>query len=155
MLSSWETWAGFLTVTGHKLPFRWLQTKRKSPGKHGSSSRVNSLLAVNEVLILVVTCQVVDTVVNPVSKFELTIRQGVRDGQDDELVARLLALLRSSGDQRFHELVRIHIVSPDMAGGVHVGKDDLDVGAGDQRILFGYASDENGETDGFMMVRCS
>merc|ERR1712048_1431343 len=30
----------------------------------------------------------------------------------------------------------------DIAGGVHVGKDDLDVGAGDQGIMFGYASDE-------------
>merc|ERR1712178_631017 len=28
------------------------------------------------------------------------------------------------------------------AGGVHVGKDDMDVGAGDQGIMFGYASDE-------------
>merc|ERR1711971_1089375 len=27
-------------------------------------------------------------------------------------------------------------------GGVHVGKEDLDVGAGDQGIMFGYASDE-------------
>merc|ERR1712137_1364320 len=30
----------------------------------------------------------------------------------------------------------------DIAGGVHVGKDDLDIGAGDQGIMFGYASDE-------------
>merc|ERR1712066_1069330 len=29
-----------------------------------------------------------------------------------------------------------------IAGGVHVGKEDLDVGAGDQGIMFGYASDE-------------
>merc|ERR1711871_299402 len=29
-----------------------------------------------------------------------------------------------------------------IAGGVHVGKSDLDVGAGDQGIMFGYASDE-------------
>merc|ERR1712177_183978 len=29
-----------------------------------------------------------------------------------------------------------------IAGGVHLGKDDLDVGAGDQGIMFGYASDE-------------
>merc|ERR1711971_320101 len=39
-------------------------------------------------------------------------------------------------------LVRIRKQSPDIAGGVHVGKDDLDVGAGDQGIMFGYASDE-------------
>merc|ERR1712159_505414 len=38
-------------------------------------------------------------------------------------------------------LVRINKQSPDIAGGVHVGKDDLDVGAGDQGIMFGYASD--------------
>jgi len=39
-------------------------------------------------------------------------------------------------------LVRINKQSPDIAGGVHVGKDDLDVGAGDQGIMFGYATDE-------------
>merc|ERR1712071_648742 len=39
-------------------------------------------------------------------------------------------------------LVRINKQSPDIAEGVHVGKDDLDVGAGDQGIMFGYASDE-------------
>merc|ERR1712063_122363 len=39
-------------------------------------------------------------------------------------------------------LVRINKQSPDIAGGVHVGKDDLDVSAGDQGIMFGYASDE-------------
>jgi len=35
--------------------------------------------------------------------------------------------------------------SPDIAGGVHVGKEDLDVGAGDQGIMFGYASDETAD----------
>merc|ERR1712232_1504071 len=35
--------------------------------------------------------------------------------------------------------------SPGIAGGVHVGKDDLDVGAGDQGIMFGYASDETAD----------
>ena len=39
-------------------------------------------------------------------------------------------------------LVRINKQSPDIAGGVHVGKDDLDVGAGDQGIMFGGVSDE-------------
>merc|ERR1711985_124974 len=39
-------------------------------------------------------------------------------------------------------LVRINKQSPDIAGGVHVGKEDLDVGAGDQGIMFGYATDE-------------
>merc|ERR1712057_52433 len=39
-------------------------------------------------------------------------------------------------------LVKINKQSPDIAGGVHVGKEDLDVGAGDQGIMFGYATDE-------------
>merc|ERR1712220_22932 len=39
-------------------------------------------------------------------------------------------------------LVRINKQSPDIAGGVHVGKEDLDVGAGDQGIMFGHGTDE-------------
>ena len=43
--------------------------------------------------------------------------------------------------------VPVHISeqSPDIAGGVHVGKDDMDVGAGDQGIMFGHASDETSD----------
>ena len=39
-------------------------------------------------------------------------------------------------------LVRINKQSPDIAGGVCGGKDGMDVGAGHQGIMFGYASDE-------------
>ena len=39
-------------------------------------------------------------------------------------------------------LVRVNGQSPDIAGGVHLGKGDLDVGAGGQSIMSGYASGE-------------
>merc|ERR1712048_450028 len=45
-------------------------------------------------------------------------------------------------DKTCEVLVRINKQSPDIAGGVHVGREDLDVGAGDQGIMFGYATDE-------------
>ena len=45
-------------------------------------------------------------------------------------------------DQTSEVLGRIYKQSPDIVGGVHVGKDDLDVGAGDQDIMFGYVSVE-------------
>merc|ERR1711977_761234 len=45
-------------------------------------------------------------------------------------------------DKTCEVIVRINKQSPDIAGGVHVGKYEMDVGAGDQGIMFGYASDE-------------
>merc|ERR1719442_140283 len=55
-----------------------------------------------------------------------------------------LSSVESKGlsDKTCEVLVRINKQSPDIAGGVHVGKEDLDVGAGDQGIMFGYATDE-------------
>ena len=38
--------------------------------------------------------------------------------------------------------VRIKQQSPDIAGGVRVGKDEMDVGADERGIMFGYATDE-------------
>merc|ERR1711862_551256 len=49
---------------------------------------------------------------------------------------------KGSSDKTCDVLVRINKQSPDIAGGVHIGKDDLDCGAGDQGIMFGYATDE-------------
>jgi len=47
-------------------------------------------------------------------------------------------------DKTCEVIVRINKQSPDIAGGVHgnFSRDDLDVGAGDQGIMFGYATDE-------------
>jgi len=47
-------------------------------------------------------------------------------------------------DKTCEVIVRINKQSPDIAGGVHghFSRDDMDVGAGDQGIMFGYASDE-------------
>ena len=39
-------------------------------------------------------------------------------------------------------IIKLHSQSPDIAQGVHIGKKEEDIGAGDQGIMFGYATDE-------------
>ena len=45
-------------------------------------------------------------------------------------------------DLKAASVIRVNKQSPDIAGGVNLGHDDHDVGAGDQDSTFGYSSDE-------------
>merc|ERR1711977_2173 len=75
--------------------------------------------------------------------YEKTVRGVVAHIGFDSYVDDLSSVdSKGLSDKTCEVLVRINKQSPDIAGGVHVGKDDLDVGAGDQGIMFGYASDE-------------
>jgi len=76
-------------------------------------------------------------------KYEEIVRNAVRtigfDSFEDDLSS-----VNSKGlnYNTCEVLVRINAQSPDIAGGVHVDKSEMDVGAGDQGIMFGYATDE-------------
>jgi len=75
--------------------------------------------------------------------YEKTVRGVVAKIGFDSYVDDLSSVdSKGLSDKTCEVLVRINKQSPDIAGGVHVGKEDLDVGAGDQGIMFGYASDE-------------
>lgn len=39
-------------------------------------------------------------------------------------------------------IINVQAQSSEIANAVHVGKEDLDMGAGDQGLMFGYATDE-------------
>lgn len=75
--------------------------------------------------------------------YEAIVREQVREIGFDSFVDDLGSVTsKGLNCDDCEVLVRINKQSPDIAGGVHVGKSDLDVGAGDQGIMFGYASDE-------------
>merc|ERR1711904_630641 len=75
--------------------------------------------------------------------YEKVVRRVVKQIGFDSFVDDLSSVdSKGLSDKTCEVIVRINKQSPDIAGGVHVGKDDLDVGAGDQGIMFGYASDE-------------
>merc|ERR1712110_1227198 len=75
--------------------------------------------------------------------YEKIVRGVVKQIGFDSFVDDLSSVdSKGLSDTTCEVLVRINKQSPDIACGVHVGKDDLDVGAGDQGIMFGYASDE-------------
>jgi len=68
--------------------------------------------------------------------YETVIRNAIRDvGYDDA---------EKGLDYRMcNVIVAIEQQSPDIAQGVHEGREDEDIGAGDQGIMFGYATDED------------
>merc|ERR1719310_314312 len=75
--------------------------------------------------------------------YEQIVRKAVKGiGYDSYQDALDSVDSKGLSDKTCEVLVRINKQSPDIAGGVHVGKDEMDVGAGDQGIMFGYATDE-------------
>jgi S-adenosylmethionine synthetase len=75
--------------------------------------------------------------------YDTIVRKAVSDIGYDIYEDDLTSVASKGLDHKKCEvLVRINAQSPDIAGGVHVGKDEMDVGAGDQGIMFGYATDE-------------
>jgi S-adenosylmethionine synthetase len=78
--------------------------------------------------------------------YEQIVRDTIKGVGFDSFVDDLASVASKGLDYRSCEVtVKINKQSPDIAGGVHVGKSELDVGAGDQGLMFGYASDETSD----------
>lgn len=78
--------------------------------------------------------------------YEAVVRGAVKSIGFDSFVDDLSAVNSKGLNYKDCEvLVRINKQSPDIAGGVHVDKSEMDVGAGDQGIMFGYATDETAD----------
>jgi len=78
--------------------------------------------------------------------YEKVVREAVQKIGFDSFEDDLSSVKSKGLDYKNCEvLVRINKQSPDIAGGVHIGKSEMDVGAGDQGIMFGYATDETAD----------
>merc|ERR1711865_1181844 len=78
--------------------------------------------------------------------YDKVVRECVKGIGYDSFIDDLSAVdSKGLSDKTCEVMVRINKQSPDIAGGVHIGKDEMDVGAGDQGIMFGYASDETAD----------
>merc|ERR1712130_138294 len=106
---------------------------------HGPKSKVACETATKDNMVMVAG----EITTQAKLDYEKTVRGVIAQIGFDSYVDDLSSVdSKGLSDKTCEVLVRINKQSPDIAGGVHVGKDDLDVGAGDQGIMFGYATDE-------------
>ena len=127
---SWVTWVCTIVETGRRLQVAdddsvsWCERRAHAC----YFSRSDRISAVRRHWSVLVENSSRSTPAYP----ESTKDQADQDVQESELSARVPASLCSSAWRCFRNLMRSNKQSFDIAGGVHVGKDDLDVGAGNQ-----------------------